>query len=132
MDKKVSNRAGGVAFSFENPAEYLLATIGSSMFVEPKFHVDTKNVDELKKHKFNTVGLDEQAVDILNACFQVAEGSDPRDLLAIAHWARKELNMRTTPQIMLAVAAHCVQTKPFVRKYVVDIAQRADEVRQVV
>lgn len=127
-----TNKMGALAFEYDSPAEFLLGTIGSAMFTEPKFYADVDNLEELKKRSFSVDGLDEQAVKILNACFQVAEGDNPRDLLALAHWARKELNMRTTPQIMLAVAAHCAKTKSFVRKYVQDVALRADEVKQVV
>jgi len=126
------NRANGIAYSFEDPAEYLLATIGSAMFVEPKYYKDTENPSELKVREFNTNGLDDQAVKIINACFEVASGHSPRDLLALAHWARVELNMRTTPQVMLAVAANHENTKRFVRRYVPLITRRADDVLQVV
>jgi 60 kDa SS-A/Ro ribonucleoprotein len=126
------NKAGGLAFNFENPAEYLLGTIGSAMFVEPKYYKDTENLEELKNGNFNIVGLDEQAVKIINACVEIAESDNPRDLLALAHWARKELGMRTTPQIMVAVAAKTERTKKFVRKYVPLVACRADEVKQIV
>jgi len=126
------NKAGGLAFEFEDPAEYLLATVGSAMFVEPRYYADEVDLESLKKGEFNHKDLDEQAIKIIDACILVAEGENPRDLLALAHWARTELHMRTTPQIMLAVAAKHVNTKPFVRKYVPLIAQRADEVKQIV
>jgi len=126
------NKAGGLAFSFEDPAEFLLGTIGSAMFVEPKYYKDTENLEQLKKGNFSTDGLDEQAVRIINACIEVARGENPRDLLALAHWARKELKMRTTPQVMVAVAAKFERTKPFVRKYVPLVSTRADDVKQVV
>lgn len=126
------NKAGGLAFEFTNPAEYLLGTIGSAMFVEPKFYHDTEKPEDLKNREFSTEGLDEQAIKIINACFEIADGKSPRDLLALANWARNELNMRTTPQIMLAVAANHENTKQFVRKYVPLISSRADEVKQVV
>ena len=126
------NKAGGLAFEFENPAEFLLGTIGSAMFVEPKYYKDTENLEELKKSNFSTEGLDEQAVRIVNACVEVAKGENPRDLLALAHWVRKELRMRTTPQVMVAVASKYEGTKPFVRKYVPLVSQRADDVKQVV
>lgn len=126
------NRANGIAYKFEDPAEYLLGTIGSAMFVEPKYYKDTKNLNELKNRDFNTAGLDEQAVKIVNACFEIAEGSSPKDLLALAHWARVELNMRTTPQVMLAVAAKHENTKRYVRRYVPLVARRADDVLQIV
>jgi len=126
------NKAGGLAFNFEDPAEFLLGTVGSAMFVEPKYYKDTENLEKLKKGDFSTEGLDEQAVRIINACMEVAQGENPRDLLALAHWARTELKMRTTPQIMLAVAANFEKTKPFVRKYVPLVSTRADDVKQVV
>jgi hypothetical protein len=126
------NRADGVAFNIDDPSEYLLATIGSAMFVEPKYYKDTQDLSKLKEREFSTVGLDEQAVQIINACFRIAESKNPRDLLALAHWARVELNMRTTPQVMLAVAANHEGTKRFVRNYVPLIARRADDVLQVV
>jgi hypothetical protein len=126
------NKEGGHAFKFEDPAEYLLATVGSAMFVEPRYYADNSNLEALKKGEFNHDGLDEQAIKIIDACVQVAEGDNPRDLLALAHWARTELNMRTTPQIMLSVAAKCLNTKQYVRKYVPLVARRADEVKQIV
>lgn len=127
-----TNRPGGLAFDFENPAEYLLATIGSALFVEPKYHPDTLNPKELREGTYNTEDLDEQAVRIIEACRKIASGPNPKDLLSLAHWARVEMNMRTTPQVMLAVAANCGGTKPFVRRYVSRIARRADDVLQVV
>jgi hypothetical protein len=127
-----TNRPGGLAFDFENPAEYLLATIGSALFVEPKYHPDTLNPKDLREGNYNVEDLDEQAVKIIEACKEIARGPSPRDLLALAHWARVEMNMRTTPQVMLAVAANCVGTKPFVRRYVSRISRRADDVLQVV
>jgi 60 kDa SS-A/Ro ribonucleoprotein len=126
------NKAGGLAYKFEDPVEYLIGTIGSAMFVEPKYYQDTENLESLKNGDFNINGLDEQAVKIINACMQIASSDNPRDLLALAHWARKELNMRTTPQVMLAVASKMEGTKQFVRKYVPLVASRADEVKQVV
>ena len=126
------NKAGGVAFEFEDPAEYLLATIGSSMFMEPKYYTDVENVEQLKKGDFSGNGLDEQAIKIINACIEVCLGDNPRDVFALAHWARTELRMRTTPQVMIAVAAHYEKTKPFVRDYITKVALRADDVKQVV
>ena len=128
----VKNKAGGAAFSFKNPAEYLLATIGSSMFVEPKYYNDVEDLDKIKKGDFSGEGLDEQAINIINACIEVCLGDNPRDILALAHWARTELRMRTTPQVMVAVAAHYEKSKPFVREYVSKVALRADDVKQIV
>jgi hypothetical protein len=55
-------------------------------------------------------------------------------LLIIASWARDTesgLKLRSTPQIMLALAAAHPKTKPFVPKYATLIMRRADEIRQV-
>ena len=52
----------------------------------------------------------------------------------IAAWARDTkdgLKLRSTPQIMLALAAAHPQTKPLVPKYAKLIMRRADEIRQV-
>lgn len=127
-----TNRPGGLAFDFESPAEFLLATIGSALFVEPKYHPDTLDPKKLRDGDYSTDNLDEQAVKIIEACREIARGPNPKDLLSLAHWARVEMNMRTTPQIMLAVAANTGGTKPFVRRYVPRISRRADDVLQVV
>ncbi len=126
------NKAGGIAFEFENAAEYLLGTIGSATFIEPNYYNDIKNIKELKSHVFNINGLDEQAIKIINSCFKIADGNMPQDLLSLAHWARAEMNMRTLPLVMLAVAAKSNKTKQWVRKYVSLIARRADGVKQIV
>jgi hypothetical protein len=126
------NKAGGQAFKFENVSEYLLGTIGAATFVEPNYYKDAENVEELKNREFNTTGLDEQAIKIINASLEIAQGDNPRDLLSLAHWARTELNMRTTPLILLAIAAKSAKTKQWVRAYVPRIARRADGVKQIV
>ena len=126
------NKAGGVSFEITDPAEYLLATIGSSMFTEPKYYPDNVNFKEKKTVGYNTDGLDEQAVDIIEACIKISETATPRDLLALANWCRTEMHMRTTPCIMTAVAARCGGTKKFVKKYVPRIAQRPDDIKQIV
>jgi hypothetical protein len=68
---------------------------------------------------------------IINTAIEIAQSDNPRDLLAIAHWARKELRLRTTPQILMAVAAHCPETKQYVRSYCPKVINRADELKQV-
>lgn len=129
---KTENKAGGVAFSIKDPAQYLLSTIGSSMFVEPKYYDDEPDLENLKVAGFKTEGLDEQAVRIVNACIEVSQGSNPRDVLALAHWARREMNIRTTPCVMVAAAAKCEGTKGFVREYVPKVARRPDDILQIV
>lgn len=129
---RTSNKAGGEAFTIENPAQDLLNTVGSSLFNEPKYYPDDKNLEEYKLAGFNIMGLDEQAVRIINSCIEVASSDHPQDLLSIAHWCRKEMHMRTTPAVMLAVAAKCSETKTGVRLYAKRICQRPDDIKQVI
>lgn len=129
--KATVNKAGGLAFNFDSPAEYLIATVGASMFTEPNYYADTEKPEDIKIAGFNTAGLDEQATKIINACILIAGGDNPRDVLAIANWVRSELNIRTTPMIMTAVAAKCEGTKPFIKNYVPRVAQRPDDILQI-
>ena len=129
--KRTVNRAGGTAFTIDNPAQYLLATIGSAMFCEPKYYSDMNNVEELKQSGYNSKGLDEQAIRIIEACIAVCEGDSPRDVLALANWARTELMMRTTPCVMAAVASRCVSARKYIKAYVPKIAQRPDDIKQI-
>jgi 60 kDa SS-A/Ro ribonucleoprotein len=57
--------------------------------------------------------------------------SDPKFILQLAAYARNELNMRTTPQVLLAEAAQIETCKPFVREYTPKITKRADEIPAV-
>jgi hypothetical protein len=68
---------------------------------------------------------------IIQTAMEIAESDSPTDLVKIAHWARTEMKMRTTPQVLLAVAAHMNETKPAVRLYSGRIIKRADEIKQV-
>lgn len=126
-----TNKAGGQAYTIEGPAEYLLATIGSSMFNEPKYYTDDLKAKESSESGYNKEGLDEQAIRIIEACIKVCEGENPRDVLALANWARSELNMRTTPCVMTAVAARCIKARPWIKHYVGKVAQRPDDIKQI-
>jgi hypothetical protein len=78
--------------------------------------------------------LTEQAREVLETATAVANGDTPEDLLIVAAWARDTengLRLRTTPQVMLALATAHSKTKPFVTKYATAIIKRADEIRQV-
>jgi len=115
----------GRAYNLTNPAEKLMNIIGGGLFNEPRYYGSNEK-DE--------VGLTDQANQVLDAIRGVIASSTPEDLLVIASWARdpeKGLKLRTTPQIMLAMAASDKKTQPFVRSYAPKIMLRADEIKQV-
>ncbi|MCW4025852.1 MAG: TROVE domain-containing protein, partial [Candidatus Bathyarchaeota archaeon] len=127
----------------QDPSERLISIVGSSFFNEPAYHPAdatprTNEDGAVVGHYYDSSSLDEQAKLIIQTAMEIAETAEevansdsPRDLLAIAHWARKELKIRTTPQILLAVAAEMPATKKYVREYCKKIIQRADELKQV-
>jgi hypothetical protein len=98
------------------------------MFNEPQYY---PQATEMEEGEYSEDGLSESAKMIINTAIDVAESETPRDLVAIAHWARKELKLRTTPQVLLAVAAAYGETKQYVREYTPKVVQRADELKQV-
>jgi hypothetical protein len=122
------NKAGGEAFLVADPSTRMLTMLGSSLWNEPTYYgtpADGANASSAAS------GLSHEALQVLETAREIARGDSPRDLLALAHWARAEMNIRTTPQILLAVAANEPKTKPYVRAYASKIVARADEVRQV-
>jgi len=138
------NLAGGLAFEIEDPSQRLLTMIGSSFFNEPTYYnpdPDEDNVDRqpvlkelTKSGKVNVKAveeLDDRSREIVQTAIEVAQSKEPRDLLALANWARTELHIRTTPQVMLSIAAAVKETRKFVRTYCTKIIQRADELRDV-
>ena len=147
------NRAGGVAFEISDPSLKLVTMTGGSFFAEPTFYAGTlaaKRVSAVKgastREKFDrmeqrllavdnkTTWIDTSDVDsvtkeILATATAIAEGPNPEDLLIIAKWLRKDMNIRATPQALLVVASRLDATKPFVRKYAPHIVVRPDEVK---
>ena len=117
----------GVAYNVDNPVTKLINMIGGSFFAEPKYYGPEATLTKLDSGK--TV-----AEEVIETAKQIAQGDTPEDLLIIASWARDTKNglkMRTTPQVLLAIAAAYPKTKEFVVKYAPKIIQRADEVREV-
>jgi hypothetical protein len=138
------NFAGGLSFAIEEHSTKLLTLIGSSFFDEPAYYGEVsspagglefgpeRQATSLREVAAERIAqLSPRAQGVIQAALQVARSSHPRDLLAIAHWARREQNCRTTPSVLLAVAASHPGTKPFVRQYCPLIIARADEIRQV-
>jgi len=123
-----TNAEGQASYEIQDPSERLVATIGTSMN-EPKFYptdAGTKPVG----HEYDASDFDAQAQLVVNTAFEVANSESPKDLVQIAHWARKELRMRTMPQVLLAIAAECEETKQYVKEYTPKIVNRADELKQ--
>ena len=134
----------GVAYEISNPAEKLIHMIGGGFFNEPKyydsnrssldFHRELQATGKISSKIVDELGLTEQAKQVLEAIQDVIRSETPEDLFIIAAWARdpeKGLKLRTTPQMMLALAAADKRTQPFIRRYATAIMHRVDEVRQV-
>lgn len=121
---RTTNKAGGEAFDVRDPSLRLLTMVGASFWNEPQYYGDAPGAERLP-------GLSDEATLVVSTAVEIARGPTPRDLLALALWARSEMNIRTTPQVLLAVAASEPATKRFVREYTPRVVQRADELRQV-
>lgn len=122
------NVAGGTAYTIEHPSVKLLHIVGKPGFNEPSnFYRIPSNPDLARKFKGSLNGLSGQAKLIVEAAVDVARSESPRDLLAIAHWLRKEGHCRQTPQVLLAIAAREGATRAMIRAYAPHIIRRADE-----
>jgi len=108
---KIVNRAGGEGY-IPTPKEKLLNMASTCLFNEPKYY------GEVEK-------------DILNAIDEVAS-KDPKFILQLASYLRKEMYLRTTPVVLLTTAANTSKCKQFVRQYAPKVLQRADELNEAV
>jgi 60 kDa SS-A/Ro ribonucleoprotein len=57
--------------------------------------------------------------------------TDPKFVLQLAAFARQDMNLRTTPQVLLAEASRIDGCKPLIREYAPKIVVRPDEVTDV-
>ena len=57
--------------------------------------------------------------------------TDPKFILQLAAYARNEVYMRTTPQVLLAEASRLEYCKPYIRQYTPKIVKRPDEICDV-
>lgn len=122
---KTVNQAGGEAFNLQDPAVALVHAIGHFMN-EPKYYLDGEE----------DKGIDSEGQNVIALATKLAMTGRHEELLSIARWARTDLNMRTTPIVVLAVAGEYpgtikVQGKNIVGAYAPFIMQRADEPRNV-
>jgi hypothetical protein len=144
-DEQVAHRhVPGRAYEVADPVTKLIHTVGGGFFNEPKYYDSNRTYAEFMAELLTTgriaskiedeQGLTDQAREVLETATAVANGDTPEDLLIVAAWARDPengLKLRTTPQILLALAAAHPRTKPFVPRYATAIMRRADEIRQV-
>ncbi len=134
----------GRAYEVGDPVTKLIHTIGGGFFNEPKYYDSNRSAADFYAELLMTgrisstivdeTGLTEQAREVLETATAVANSDFPEDLLIVAAWARDTANglkLRSTPQILLALAAAHSKTRAFVPKYGTAIMQRADEIRQV-
>ncbi|MDP3275120.1 MAG: TROVE domain-containing protein [Deltaproteobacteria bacterium] len=122
------NLAGGEAFHVADPSLRLLSMLGSSFFNEPKAYSDASEPSVAEGDGVTVLTPESQL--LIKTAREIAKSENPRDLLVLAHWARRTMNVRTSPQVLLAVAANEPETKGFVRGYAPKIVRRADEVRE--
>lgn len=71
------------------------------------------------------------AAEIVKDIKEVAK-TDPKFILQLAAYARNEIYLRTTPQVLLVEAANINECKPFVKDYTPKIVKRADELADVI
>jgi hypothetical protein len=132
----------GRAYEVHTPATKLIHTIGGGFFNEPKyydsnrspaaFYAELAATGKISSVLLGELGLTEQAREVVETAHAVAQLEVPEDLLVIAAWARDTkggLKLRTTPAVLLAIAAANTWTKPFVTRYAPAILRRADEIR---
>jgi len=147
--QELVNAAGGVAYAIKDPSTLMLTMIGVSFLNETAYYPAGFKYQEMQKtgsifspvyksdikervnvETFNS--LEDRTRLLLMTAWNIADSKTPQDLLKLANWSRNEMNIRTTPQWLLAIAAEHPATKPFVREYCRKIIQRPDEIKDVV
>jgi len=109
-----TNLAGGTAYKMSATKRLIERTVGA-FWSEDLFYAKGGKI----------------ATDIVNDIREVAK-TDPKFPLQLAAWARNDLYLRTTPQVILVESANIEACKPFVREYTPKIVKRADELSEVI
>lgn len=117
-DLIINTNVGDLAYRIADPATKLITMIGSSFFNEPSYYGG--NAKDSKD-------LTDKSRDVIKTAAAVANSDNPEDLWVICKWAREELHMRTTPNVLAAIGCKITATKPWARVSIPAIAQRADE-----
>jgi hypothetical protein len=116
------NSAGGEAFNISTK-EKLISAVLSSFWAEPKYYETRLNGKEV-----TGTTNDSNCSLISQTIFELSQSNDPEFILKLAAFARNEMNMRTTPIVMLVEASLYPGSKPFVRAWTPHIIKRADEI----
>jgi 60 kDa SS-A/Ro ribonucleoprotein len=106
--KTVKNHEGSTSFTMN--AKESLVNIANTSLISNKFY-ETK----------------EEGVAELVGAIEALQHSDPEFVLKTAAYARREMHMRSVPQVILAECASREAFKPFIRKWGKLIMSRADE-----
>lgn len=107
------NYEGEVAYILPAKARLISRVLGA-FWNEDTFYVSGKKL----------------AQDTIDDVVEVAK-VDPKFPLQLAAYARNEIYLRTTPQVILVVSANIPACKPFIREYAPKIIKRADELSEV-
>ena len=113
-EEKTVNMEGALAFKMDAKSRLIERSVGA-FWNEDLFYA-----------KGSTIAAD------LVADIAAVAATDPKFVLQLAAWARNELYLRTTPQVLLTEAANIQACKPFVREYTPKIVRRADELAEVI
>jgi 60 kDa SS-A/Ro ribonucleoprotein len=109
-----SNYEGAVAYKLADKQALIEKTVGA-FWNEDLFY------SKGKKQSNETVELIKKVASV-----------DPKFPLQLAAYARNELYLRTTPQVILTECANIEGCKPFIREYTPKIVKRADELAEVI
>lgn len=112
--EKTTNYEGAVAFKLSAQNRLIEQVLGS-FWNEDSFYTKGKTISK----------------SILKDIQEVAK-TNPKFILQLAAYARNEIYLRTTPQVLLVEAANIEACKPFIREYTPKIVKRADELSEVV
>lgn len=114
MENQTVNEEGAVAWKL--PAkDRLIERVLGAFWSEDTFYKEGSKI----------------AAEIVKDIREVA-AVNPKFVLQLAAYARNEIYLRTTPQVLLVEAANIEACKPFIREYTPKIVKRADELSDVI
>lgn len=132
-----TNWMGAPGFSMSDPLHVLRITATSCFFGEPMYYQSKAVVKSASVTDFGCEKLEKLVPDwhgsspaeIIEAAIQAALDSDPEATLAFAAELRDIHHIRTTPQIILVLAAHHAKVRGtnLIGRYAPEIIMRADE-----
>lgn len=107
---KTTNKSGHVAYSMQDK-ERLVTQVLTTFFNEEKFYGDNSN-------------------EIVETAERVAK-ANPSFIANLAMYARKEFHLRSIAHVLTCIVAHTVESKPFIRKVVDNVVERADDLTEI-